>query len=160
MNTSPWPKFCRWAAAAFCFSFVAALLAAEVRIAFDVPSGEARDTLKKFAQQASREIVFSPVGAIQTQAVKGQFTVREALDRLLAGTDLTAFEDAKTGGVVVRRGDDPNAPRAVPLVETKDGPARSNETGRENPVIELSPFVIDASKETGWSQPRRSAVRA
>ena len=58
------------------------MLAAEARIAFDVPLGEARDTLKKFAQQAGREIVFSPVGAIQTQAVKGQFTVREALDRL------------------------------------------------------------------------------
>lgn len=63
MNTPSWPKFCRWAAAAFCFSLAAALLAAEARIAFDVPAGEARDTLKKFAQQAGREIVFSPVGA-------------------------------------------------------------------------------------------------
>ena len=152
MNTSPWPKFCRWAAAAFCFSFVAALLAAEVRIAFDVPSGEARDTLKKFAQQASREIVFSPVGAIQTQAVKGQFTVREALDRLLAGTDLTAFEDAKTGGVVVRRGDDPNAPRAVPPAATKLAERIPSSSSRRSSSTH--------PRRPAGSQPRRSAVRA
>ena len=37
MTLSIRPKFFRWAtAAAFCFSFTAALLAAEARIAFDV----------------------------------------------------------------------------------------------------------------------------
>jgi len=155
MTLSIRPKFFRWAAAAaFCFSFATALLAAEARIAFDVPLGEARDTLKKFAQQAGREIVFSPVGAIQTKAVKGQFTVREALDRLLAGTDLTAFEDAKTGGMVVRRDDDPNAPRAAPentgrrpnapkAAEAKTGAATAQ-------AVELARFVVSADSQVGY----------
>ena len=155
MNTPSWPKFCRWAAAAFCFSLAAALLAAEARIAFDVPAGEARDTLKKFAQQAGREIVFSPVGAIQTQVVKGQFTVREALDRLLAGTGLTAFEDAKTGGMVVRRGDDPNAPRATP-----ENPGRrpnapkiaesSSKASSSDEVLQLTVFEVAAERNDGY----------
>ena len=47
MTLSIRPKFFRWAAAAaFRFSFATALLPAEARIAFDVPLGEARDTLK------------------------------------------------------------------------------------------------------------------
>ena len=155
MNTSSCPKFCRWAAAAaFCFSFAAALLAAEARIAFDVPAGEARDTLKKFAQQAGREIVFSPVGAIQTQAVKGQFTVREALDRLLARTDLTAFEDAKTGGMVVRRSDDPNAPRAA-----QENPGRPNapkiaeatsKVPSSDEVVQLTVFEVAADRDDSY----------
>ena len=47
MNTSSGPKFHRSAAAAFRFSFAAELLAGDVRIALDVPAGEAWDTLKK-----------------------------------------------------------------------------------------------------------------
>jgi hypothetical protein len=46
MNTSSGPKFHR-SAAAFRFSFAADFLAGDVRIAFDVPAGEAWDTLKK-----------------------------------------------------------------------------------------------------------------
>lgn len=94
--------------------FVAAQ-AAEARIAFNLPAGDAARTLKQFAAQAQREILFpvQRIDGVQTNAVQGELTVREGLDRLLAGTELRAIEDARTGALVVRRVDDPNAPRAA-----------------------------------------------
>ena len=70
---------------------------------FDVPAGDAGGTLKRFAQQAHREIMFpaESVSGIKTNALKGEFTVREALDRMLAGTSLRATEDDKTGALVI-----------------------------------------------------------
>ena len=70
---------------------------------FDVPAGEAGETLKRFAHQANREILFQaePMKGIMTNAVKGKFTVREALVRLLATTPLRATEDEKTGALAI-----------------------------------------------------------
>src|SRR5579872_2391947 len=81
---------------------------------FDVPAGEAGSTLKLFAQQARREIMFKaePVSGVKTNPVQGDYTIREGLDRLLAGTGLVANEDAKTGALAVSRIDAPAAPPA------------------------------------------------
>lgn len=70
---------------------------------FEVPAGTASETLKSFARQAHREIMFpaEPMGGIRTNAVKGEFTVRAALDRMLSGTPLRATEDEKTGALAV-----------------------------------------------------------
>jgi outer membrane receptor protein involved in Fe transport len=136
------PKFFRWAAAAaFCFSFATALLAAEARIAFDVPAGEGRDTLKKFAQQAGREIVYPPLGSVLTKAVKGEFTVREALDRMLAGTGLVAFEDAKTGGMVIQRREGPKAQGVAPSPVSRPAAPQTQEE-----VLRLNPFVVESDR--------------
>ena len=72
---------------------------------FDVPAGDAGETLKCFAQQADREIMFpaESVKVMKTNALKGEFTVPEALDRMLAGTSLRATEDDKTGALAVVR---------------------------------------------------------
>lgn len=89
--------------------------AAEPKITFNLPAGEAGKTLKQFAAQAKREIMFpvQRIDGVPTNAVQGELTVREGLDRLLAGTELRAIEDTKTGALVVQRADDPNAPRAA-----------------------------------------------
>ena len=91
-------------AALLCFTFIPAMAADNDKIAFDVPAGNAVQTIKQFAQQAKREIVFPSVGDIRTNAVQGTLSVREGLDRLLDGTPLTAVEDRKTGAFAVRKG--------------------------------------------------------
>src|SRR5687768_16638957 len=60
------------------------------RRAFDIVAGEAVDTLRAFAAQANREIMFPAerVHGVRTRAVKGTFTPREAVERMLAGTTL------------------------------------------------------------------------
>ncbi|MFZ9839697.1 MAG: STN domain-containing protein, partial [Opitutaceae bacterium] len=67
---------------------------------FDLPAGEASWTLKRFGQQAGREILFpAELAAVRTPALRGTFPPRVALDHLLAGTGLTAAEDAGSGAL-------------------------------------------------------------
>lgn len=72
---------------------------------FDVRAGDAAETLRQFAKQANREIMFSAklVAGVRTHAVKGTFVPREALERMLSDTRLTVVEHAKTGALVIMR---------------------------------------------------------
>lgn len=83
------------------------LSAAEApRRAFDLSAGPAETTLQTFSQQAAGQFIFSAgkVGDVTTRAVKGEYTAREALDLMLAGTELYAVQDARTGALTVGRG--------------------------------------------------------
>lgn len=73
--------------------------------AFDLEAGDATETLKHFAAQAKREIMFpaAPVAGVRTNAVRGVFTPREALDRMLADSGLVAIEESRTGALMVNR---------------------------------------------------------
>jgi outer membrane receptor protein involved in Fe transport len=95
---SPW-----WVA--LFLSFALSLVAAEPVKKFDVPAGDAAVTLKQAAQQGGVEIAFpaTTVRGVQTTAVKGELTAREAFDRMLAGTDLALVQDAKSGALSVSR---------------------------------------------------------
>ncbi len=126
--------------------------AAEPTVKFDVPAGEAGVTLKQFARQAGREIMFpaQSVDTVRTNAVQGEYTVKEGLGRLLAETPLHAIEDTKTGALVVQRLDDPNVARAAtgsrrPVIEPKDdAPVVLEEyavTGSRIPQTEIEGFA-------------------
>ena len=113
---------------------------------FSVPAGRAAQTLKQFAQQAAREIVFSPevVGDVQTRAVRGELTPRAALDAMLADTGLVAAQEQKTGAFAVRRAATPTAeknadsrPRAAPTVATE--PAVKMETYEVTVTVQKRP---------------------
>jgi len=79
--------------------------AEDAKRAFDIPSGAAENTLGLFAKQAATQFVFSAgkVRGIQTRAVKGGYVPREALSRLVAGTELHVVQDAGTGALTVAR---------------------------------------------------------
>ncbi len=70
----------------------AALAADNSNRKFDVPEGPAAETLKVFAQQANREIMVpaESMNGLRTLAVKGEFTVRKALDLMLVGSRCSA----------------------------------------------------------------------
>src|SRR5215211_5428586 len=53
---------------------------------FDIPAGPAESTLRQFSEQAGGQFIFSAdkVAGVRTHSVKGQFTARDALDRLVA----------------------------------------------------------------------------
>ena len=96
----------RWLAL-LCALLFTVLHAAEdsSRRRFDLPSGAAVVTLKRAAQQAGLEIVYSAavVEGVQTQPVAGEFTPREALERMVANTPLKLFPDPRTGALSVLR---------------------------------------------------------
>ena len=72
---------------------------------FNLPRGDAAVTLKQFAAVAGTPIVYlvDRVRGATTNAVAGAFAPRDALDRMLAGTALSAEQDAATGALVVSR---------------------------------------------------------
>lgn len=125
--------------------------------AFDIPAGDAGKTLKQFALQANREIMFpdQPVDGVKTHAVHGDLTVGDALDRLLAGTTLKAIEDEKTGALMIKRDSDPNVPRAAQSASRSDRPATSPiepakpSSGKEEAVM-LDPFEVKTEKDTSY----------
>lgn len=133
---------------AFVLAYTA--FAAEASRTFDLPAGDAADTLRRFAQQAGREIVYpaNEVRGHQTNAVRGELPVAEALRQLLAGTALVAELDRQTGAYAVRKGAaDPNvggpASRAA-------RPANNPAPGAGEEAVQLSPFIIRETSETGW----------
>ena len=73
--------------------------------AFNLPRGDAAVTLKHFAAAAGTPIVYlvDRVRGATTNAVSGEFTPREALDHMLAGSVLEVAQDAATGALVVSR---------------------------------------------------------
>jgi len=81
------------------------LSAADAKRRFDLASGDAAETLPRFAEQADREIVFSAVEVrgTKTNAVSGEYLPREALDALVAGTRLVASQDRGSGAFAVMR---------------------------------------------------------
>ena len=85
---------------------------------FDLPAGDASDTLRRFAQQAGREIVFpaQDIRGFPTQAVQGELPVAEALRRLLSGSRLVARTDAQTGAISITPA--PESPNAAPAEPT------------------------------------------
>ncbi len=119
------------------------LAAAEAVRAFDLPAGDAAQTLKQFAAQAGREIVFAPatVAGVKTPAVRGDFTAQQALDALLAGSGLTASADAKTGAIAVRR--------EMP-VEAKNAPSRpADRAAASSARVQDGTVVLDDYTVTG-----------
>lgn len=130
------------------FVFTLTLSAQEPVRTFDLPAGAAEQTLKQFAVQAQREIVFSPdsVAGLTTNAVQGEFAPREALDAMLADTGLTATQDAKTGAFAVRKGVRPNGLRAA-RVENRDRPENSSRV--EDGALVLDEYEISGARIDG-----------
>lgn len=105
--------------------------AAEAKRRFNLPAGDAAVTLARFAEQADREIVFSPaaVRGVKTNAVTGEFVPREALDLLVARTPLAVTQDSATGALAVRKGAaDPNGGRAASTMTRNAAPTLADKT--------------------------------
>lgn len=110
----------RWLAL-LCAFLWAALPAAEdaARHHYEIPAGSAVVTLKRAAQQVGLEIVYSAavVQGVQTQPVAGDFTPRDALERMVADTPLKLFRDPRTGALSVLRTPD-STPHTNPPEKT------------------------------------------
>src|SRR5882762_3373726 len=54
---------------------------------FDIPAGEAFTALKQFLRQSGEQLIYKvdSLEGVKTNAIKGDFTPRDALDRMFAG---------------------------------------------------------------------------
>jgi iron complex outermembrane receptor protein len=109
---------------------------------FDLPAGDAADTLKLFGAQAKREIMFpaAAVAGVKTNPVKGPHTARDALDRMVADTGLTVAEDAQTGALMIFRAAPPKPPGTAPPEKPKPNPSPTKEPSK--PMTKKTPLAV------------------
>src|SRR5687768_16599367 len=71
---------------------------------YDLPAGDAAVTLRQFAEISGQEMLFAAdtVRGVRTNAVRGQFTARAALDRMLEETNLQGHHDERSRTWAVR----------------------------------------------------------
>jgi iron complex outermembrane receptor protein len=81
--------------------------APEFRQAYNLPADEAGAALRLFSDRSGQDVLFATgsVRGVRTNPVRGDFTPREALDRMLAGTVLAATADERSGALAVSRKD-------------------------------------------------------
>jgi len=111
--------------------------ATEPRRTYDLPAGDAATTLQQFSERSGREVLFAAgtVRGVRTNAVRGEYGAREALDLMLAGTALVAVSDEQSGALAVNRRGAPSAPPVKKPSVAADEPA-----GGE--VVQLAKFTV------------------
>ena len=146
----PLPRPSRWLRA----SAVAALLVCRALATpsppqhFDLPAGDAATALRLAAQQAGREIMFPAaiVQGVRVAAVRGDFTVEEAVTRMLAGTALQLVRDAGSSALAVGRATPAPAARTLPAAT-----ATGASTPSSADTIVLTPFEVSTDKDHGYA---------
>ncbi len=146
--------------------------------AFDVPAGEAVETLKTTAKQGGVEIIFlaETVHGIRTVALRGEFTPSQALARLVTNTGLIVVRDERTSTLTVKRA--PPSPKNPPktdssptpqkntmkklgylisatlgltaYAQTAPGPAAAASATQDPAPLQLSPFEVSAKNDRGY----------
>lgn len=123
--------------------------AEEGRRSFALASGRAEETLETFSEQAGVQIVFlvEDVRGVATNPVRGDFAIREALDRLVAGTGLGVKQDGKTGAFVIKREragvtppDASRGPANNPQPD-KEQPSPNMRMQRKNPLVAMAAWL-------------------
>lgn len=136
-----------------CFAALAPALSVKaadsVKESFDISPDFAEKSLKVFSEQAGREVLFdsSVTKGVRTSSVKGEMTPREALDSMLADTDLVAVQDDKTGAFSVRKETSAEAKNA------ESRPASDWAARKEGPLV-LDRFEVMESKLLNMDIPR------
>lgn len=130
--------------------------AAETERQFDLPAGNASDTLKLAAQQAGLEIVFfaETVAGVRTSALRGKFRPHEGLERFVADTGLRLEADQQSEVLFVRR-DIPPPGSAPPSTALSAQPMKS-----KNPFLVVSTWLALAlAPNPGALAAERDAAR-
>jgi outer membrane receptor protein involved in Fe transport len=117
------------------------LAAAEPKIKFDVPAGPLEKMLHDVGHQADRNIIYfdsSIVQGMQATALRGEFTVEEAIEHLLAGKSLHPVKsDERT--IIIER----DAPDKTVIVQPP--PPKDKETPEATPVhASVEEVVVNA----------------
>lgn len=140
-----------------CLLAAPVLRAAEAdRKSFNIPQDAAERSLRVFSVQSGAHVIFPSdvTRGVRTPAVQGRFTVREALDRLLAGTGLVAAHDQQTGGFTVQRVAEQNSASPAPTPPRSasaalPSPAETAATG--DGTVALTPFEVRAELDRGFA---------
>ena len=110
---------------------------------FDVPAGEALVALKHYSAQAEVRLLYSvdAVRGVMTNAVKGAYTPRAALERLVANTILVVTEAKADGALAVSRGG-PTSPNGDRAASTAASDARPSQSENQSAAAGRTPVPL------------------
>ena len=145
------------------------------RTSYDIAPGDAVNTLKRFADESGRQVVFlvDAVRGVTTNPVRGEYTVREALTRLVADTGLVLAEDAQSGALMLNRiasREPPPQPEPEPEPKTQSmktprtllaaltaftatilSAQTASVTASNVDPVKLSPFEVTTDRDVGYA---------
>ena len=134
----------------------AAPVTAGAKRTFDLPADTAERSIRRFAEQSGLEVFYpsSATQGVRTPAVTGEMTAGEALDAMLAGTDLIVVRVEGSRAFSLRRAE-PGAAREATATAVRTKPPRIPTLASPAPpgisraplaplseVIVLSPFEV------------------
>jgi iron complex outermembrane receptor protein len=145
-------------------SVVSGAAAVEQKRSYDLPSGDAATTLNQFAGASGQQIIFmmDKVKGERTNAVAGDYAARDALDRMLAGTGLSATRDPATGAFVVSR--KPQKGEVGPVSDQQPKPnvktMKTKSTGLFTAILALlaAPTLPAQTASTAPGEPKGNVV--
>ncbi|PTX92519.1 TonB-dependent receptor [Opitutus sp. ER46] len=138
-------RLCRWTLWLLLPAWCSLALAAGARQNFNLPAGDAVRTLRQFTEQSGEQIVYpiDLVRGIQTNAVSGERTAREALDAMLSGTGLAVVQDQTNGALAVTKAGPAAAPETSPAAGPR--PPRANPAAQPvgEDVVKLDTYIVN-----------------
>lgn len=105
---------------------------------FEIPAAEAIQALRQFAAQSGLQVIYSgdAIAGVRTSGIKGEYSPREALERMLAATALAVREDPASGALAIVVPDDPRPPPSP-----SDAPAQ-----KKSDLVKTHPTRIHISR--------------
>jgi hypothetical protein len=113
----------------------------------DLPADSLSASLRLLAKEADLQISFPPedVAGLQSEPLQGDYTARDALSRLLMGTQFQAVENG-VDSIAVRR--NVAEPKSIPRQGPRPMPPAPTESGARNmSQYGLQEIVVTARKE-------------
>jgi hypothetical protein len=133
---------------------------------FSLPAGDATSTLKNLAEQSGEQITFpaEQIRGVQTNAVQGELSTREALDALVANTGLVVVEDKESGGLTVRKSAVPDeeasiSPKGKTSIPVEPVSGERSKTTENAETIVLSPFEVQGDSKGYYASSSLSGTR-
>ena len=119
---------------------------------YQFSAGDAAITLRQFVEQSGEQVIYlvQKVRGVKTNEVKGEYTAREVLDRLVANTCLVVVEDAKTGALTVtvvanpKKHPGPAAPASEPNQNSSSQPPSTSMKRKNLLAVFLSSIAFAA----------------
>jgi iron complex outermembrane receptor protein len=133
---------------------VVTVFGSEVTRRFDIPAGTAEATLKTFCEQSGAELLFSNevAGGVKTNPVKGDYSAGQAVNLLLAGTELQAIKDEKSGLVRIARisREKGAAEKKASSRPADAGAAETPEVATKEEIVTLTPFSVSTAADNSF----------
>lgn len=110
---------------------------------FNIPAGPAESSIKTFSDQAGVDVLFGtkPAADVSTAAIKGDYSPQQAIKLMLAGSNLVATEDPRTGAFTISE-----SPNGQGVAATTSGlPDNQNDQ-----IVQMNPFQVSANSDVGY----------